>query len=131
MPITLMGLMAALRPGITGAQRQMYGPPDNAGVGLFFTKSIAKASREYFAIASGDSAFRLRRVLHREVFGLYADPRRDRHDLYNNLPPWKGTVVAVDIGVKKVRSFEATMTAIRDAIAAERPSRKKPRVKFV
>lgn len=123
-------IMAALKPGITGAPPQMYGTSDNAGVGLFFTKSIAKASGEYFAILSGQSAFRLRRRRRLEQLKLFADPARDRHDLYDGLPRWNGTVVAVDIGVRRERRFESTMAAIRDAISAERPARTAPKVKF-
>jgi anti-sigma regulatory factor (Ser/Thr protein kinase) len=123
-------IIESLRPGVTGALPQLYGPPDNAGVGLFFTKSIAKASGEYFAIFSGRSAYRLRRRRSREAFRLFADPRRDRHDLYQGLPEWRGTVVAVNIRVHQARSFEATMAAIRDAISAERPAKRLPRVKF-
>lgn len=124
-------IIEALRPGVSGALPRMYGRPDNAGVGLFFTKSIAKASREYFAIVSGDAAFRLRRGRSAEPFRLYADPNRDRHDLYNNFPEWQGTVVAVDIGVRRARSFDATMRTIRTAIANERPGRVLQNVRFV
>lgn len=113
-------ILGALTPGVTGVIPGMYGTPDNAGVGLFFTKSIAKASHEYFAIISGNAAFRLRRVRSSEQFGLFADPTEDRHDLYDGMPAWRGTVVAVDIGVRRVRSFESTMNAIRAAIAPKR-----------
>jgi hypothetical protein len=123
-------IIGALKPGITGAPRQMYGSPDNAGVGLFFTKSIAKASGEYFAILSGQSAFRLRRRRTREVLKLYVDPNNDRHDLYDGLPPWRGTVVAVDIGVRQERRFEQTMAAIRDAISAGKPSGSTKKARF-
>ena len=123
-------IVEALTPGVTGSPPQMYGTPDNAGVGLFFTKSIAKASGEYFAILSGRSAFRLRRRLPREQLRLYVNPERDRHDMYNDFPSWKGTVVAVDIGIRQERPFEETMTAIRHAISAEKPARDAVRVKF-
>ncbi len=124
-------LIGALRPGITGAIAGPYGRPDNAGVGLFFTKSIAKASHEYFAIMSGDAAFRLRRVRESEQFALFADPQMDRHDLVAGLPPWHGTVVAVDIGIRRVGSFEATMRAIRRAISPKHAaSEVERRVKF-
>jgi hypothetical protein len=125
-------IVEALKPGITGAPPQMYGSPDNAGVGLFFTKSIAKASGEYFAILSGSAAFRLRRRRRkrREILKLYIDPLNDRHDLYEGLPVWRGTVVAVDIGVRAERRFESTMTLIRHAISGGSPPRPAPSVKF-
>ena len=123
-------IIAALTPGITGAPPQMYGSSDNAGVGLFFTKSIAKASGEYFAICSGESAFRLRRRLKQERLRLFLDPRGDRHDMYHSLPFWKGTVVAVNIGLRNERRFEAIMAAIREAITADSPAREAPKVRF-
>lgn len=122
-------ILEAMRPGITGARRGMYGTPDNAGVGLFFLKCIAKSSNSFFAIISGDAAFRLRRVS-RDKLKLYTDPRRDTHDLFTNLPGWDGTAVAIEIGLHRVQSFEKTMEAIRNAISAERPKRAKPGVRF-
>ncbi|HEV2205725.1 MAG TPA: hypothetical protein VGR36_04260 [Candidatus Acidoferrales bacterium] len=123
-------ILEALTPGVTGSPPQMYGSPDNAGVGLFFTKSIAKASGEYFAIFSGTSAFRLRRRRHREQLRLFVDPRADRHDIYQGLPNWHGTVVAVDIGVRQERGFDQTMAAIREAISADKQPADDVRVKF-
>ncbi len=123
-------ILGALRPGITGAPPGAYGTAENAGVGLFFTKSIAKASRQYFAIISGDAVFRLRRAKWGEAFRLYADPLRDRHDIFDGLPASNGTVVAVDIGVGHMRSFEATMNAIRVAISPGRPRFRLPEVQF-
>lgn len=123
-------LTLALTPGITGAPRGMYGPSDNAGVGLFFTKSIAKSSRQYFAILSGTAAYRLRRIRTKDNFALYTDPTRDRHDLFDGLPSWKGTAVAVDIGIRQQRTFESTMAAIREAISERKPARLLSKVKF-
>src|SRR5664279_63149 len=40
-------LYLAMRPGITGKSSRIGGTPYNAGAGLFFTKSIAVASRQY------------------------------------------------------------------------------------
>ncbi|MDE3138159.1 MAG: hypothetical protein KGL59_16365, partial [Acidobacteriota bacterium] len=123
-------LMNALVPGTTGAPRGMYGPSENAGVGLFFTKSIAKASGQYFAIISGDAAYRLRHLRRSDKFRLYVDPRKDRHDLFEGLPSWQGTVVAVDIGLRRTLNFEATMNSIREAIVPEHARKVTPRVKF-
>lgn len=123
-------LTLALTPGITGAPRGMYGTSDNAGVGLFFTKSIAKSSRQYFAILSGTAAYRLRRIRRKDKFALYIDPKRDRHDLFDGLPSWSGTVVAADIGIRQQRTFESTMAAIREVISEKNPARLLPKVKF-
>ncbi|MCD8740609.1 hypothetical protein LT679_08365 [Mucilaginibacter roseus] len=45
----------ALRPGITGTTNKVGGTEFNAGAGLFFTKSIAKVSRDLFLLYSGNS----------------------------------------------------------------------------
>ena len=55
----------ALRPGITGARPGMYGTPDNAGAGLFITRSIAKGSGGYFLLV-GKAGYRLMRANHPE-----------------------------------------------------------------
>ena len=45
----------ALTPGITGTTRREGGTSENAGAGLFFIKSIAKITRNYFVIYSGSA----------------------------------------------------------------------------
>jgi anti-sigma regulatory factor (Ser/Thr protein kinase) len=52
-------ILGALRPGVSGRSRRPYGAADNAGLGLFVARALAKASHQYFMVASGDSAFRL------------------------------------------------------------------------
>jgi len=123
-------IMEAMKPGVTGAPRGMYGTVDNAGAGLFFTKSIAKASHEYFTIISGSAAFRLRRSRPYENVSLYLDPQHDRHDLYRDLPRWHGTVAAADIGIRPDNSFEMIMASIRDAYASGRPARRHAKIQF-
>jgi len=124
-------LLEAMKPGVTGAPRGMYGTVDNAGAGLFFTKSIAKASHEYFAIISGTAAFRLRRSRPDQPARLYLDPLHDRHDLYKGLPRWCGTVAAADIGIRPDNSFQRIMAAIREAYASGRPARRHfPTIRF-
>ena len=123
-------LLEAMRPGITGAPRGIYGTVDNAGAGLFFTKSIAKSSHEYFAIYSGTAAYRLRRVAKSEDFRLYLDPRHDRHDFFEALPRWAGTVVGLDMGIRRLASFEITMSLIRDAYASGRKKKVAIKVRF-
>lgn len=56
-----VALGLAMRPGITGAVKAMYGTPENAGAGLFITRSIAKGTGGYFLLVSGDAAYRLMR----------------------------------------------------------------------
>jgi len=52
----------AMQPGITGARPGLYGTPDNAGAGLFITRSIAKGSGGYFLVLSGNACYRLRQA---------------------------------------------------------------------
>ena len=48
-PSDVAAVMLALRPGVTGTTPGAYGS-DNAGAGLFFTKSIACASNNFFLL---------------------------------------------------------------------------------
>jgi anti-sigma regulatory factor (Ser/Thr protein kinase) len=103
-----IALGLAMRPGITGALAGEYGTPDNAGAGLFITRSIAKGSGGYFFLLSGNSAYRLRRARNdREMTELYIDaydePRCDR---YKFTTPWLGTVVAVEIRTEKIGDYD-------------------------
>lgn len=124
-------IMAALKPGVTGSVRMgMYGSNDNAGAGLFFTRSIAKASQEYFAIVSGAAGYRLRRSQRTRQGSLFPvaisrDPTSDRHDLWTDLNRWRGTLVAINIGIRKDQQFDfANITKlIGDAFAAPNPGR--------
>ncbi|HEX6901530.1 MAG TPA: hypothetical protein VF789_17515 [Thermoanaerobaculia bacterium] len=98
----------AMRPGITGALAGQYGTPDNAGAGLFITRSIAKGSGGYFFLLSGRAAYRLRRARNdEEMTGLYTDPYDEpRHDRYRLASPWIGTVVSVEIRTEKIGDYD-------------------------
>jgi len=103
-----LALGLAMRPGITGAMAGQYGTPDNAGAGLFITRSIAKGSGGYFFLLSGNAAYRLRRARNDdEMSELYLDaydePRRDR---YRFESPWLGTAVSVEIRTEKIRDYD-------------------------
>lgn len=102
-----LALGLAMRPGITGAVAGQYGTPDNAGAGLFITRSIAKGSGGYFFILSGRAAYRLRRARsEEEMTELYIDsydePRCDRYT-FNS--PWLGTAVSVEIRTEKIGDY--------------------------
>lgn len=98
----------AMRPGITGAQAGQYGTPDNAGAGLFVTRSIAKGSGGYFFLLSGDAAYRLRRARNDdEMTELFLDAYDEpRHDFYAFESSWEGTVVSVEIRTEKIGDYE-------------------------
>lgn len=104
----------ALTPGITGTTRKEGGTPENAGAGLFFIKSIAKITRNFFVIYSGNAEYTLLR--HRErIKGfprLFADPDRDPHNETNNSPSFGGTLVAVDISLNETPELGALLDTI-------------------
>ena len=110
----LDAIRLALTPGITGTTRNEGGSIENGGAGLFFTKSMAKITRSYFAIYSGSAEYTL--LKHRsDIKGtptLYADPFRDRHTATNDAPAFEGTLVAVDISLDETPELTALLNII-------------------
>jgi anti-sigma regulatory factor (Ser/Thr protein kinase) len=106
-------ILLALRPGITGTTRRFGGTETNAGAGLFFTRNIAKASQNYFAIYSGDTVYKLQKWKGRKL-SLYADATSDPHSIYSDLPSWQGTAIGIDIAMEQTQSFTALLRLIRD-----------------
>lgn len=126
--VAALGL--AMRPGITGAVAGQYGTPDNAGAGLFITRSIAKGSGGYFFLLSGNAAYRLRRARNdREMTELFLDAYDEpRHDRYRFGSSWKGTVVSVEIRTEKIGDYDGFFQWIFKRIP--RRITKKPRIRF-
>jgi hypothetical protein len=106
-------LLLALQPGVTGTTSRFGGTETNAGAGLFFTRNIAKASRNSFAIYSGDTLYRLKRWKGGRLL-LNADATRDPHSIYGDLPLWQGTAIGIDIAMEQTQSFTALLGLIRD-----------------
>jgi len=104
----------ALQPGISGATSKIGGNEFNAGAGLFFTKSIATLSRNWFFLYSGSSMFRLMRTPKSQMPALQADPLKDPHK-FAEVSPWPGTVVAMDFSVEGGVEFEELLTKIQEA----------------
>lgn len=103
----------ALTPGITGTTRKEGGSSENAGAGLFFIKSIAKITRNYFTIYSGTSAYTLLKYDKRiKMPRLYADPNRDTHARIDNAPSLEGTLVAVDISLDETPELNELLSSI-------------------
>lgn len=104
--LTAIGM--AMRPGITGAQAGPYGTPDNAGAGLYITRSIAKGTGGYFLLYSGNAAYRLRRARSQDdMMALFIDPFDDsRGDRWTFESPWFGTVVSVEIRTEMIAHYE-------------------------
>ena len=126
--IDALGL--ALTPGITGTTRREGGTAENAGAGLFFIKSIAKISRNYFAIYSGTAEYTL--LKHRKrIKGsprLYGDPFRDSHSKTDDAPDFQGTLVAVDISLDETPELNSLLSAIGEVY--DRSIRERKRKKY-
>lgn len=106
----------ALRPGITGTTTKIGGTEFNAGAGLFFTKSIAKVSRDFFLIYSGNSFFKLHKTNAKKNVELYANPKLDKANFKNGgLPFWQGTAVGIDISMDINQDFQDLLSMIRNA----------------
>lgn len=103
-----VALALAMRPGITGAIPGLYGTPDNAGAGLYITRSIAKGTGGYFLLASGRAGFRQRRsTQEQQQMILYLDSLDDpRHDMWRFRAPWQGTVAALEIRTEHIGDYE-------------------------
>lgn len=124
----------ALRPGVTGATRRPGGTEFNAGAGLFFTKSIAALSRNFFAIYSGNALYKLLRAREGPDPELHANPEDDRHNFTDDLPHWKGTVVGINISVREGEAFADLLSQIREAYDIDVKSAKKQfhkKIRFV
>ncbi len=114
----------ALTPGITGTTSKIGGTEYNAGAGLFFTKSIAKVSNNFFILYSGDALYRLRKDKDVNDTVLYVDPMKDNATL-KTINYWQGTVVGVDISLDNLKEFNALLSKIREAYFIDIKSRKK------
>lgn len=132
----LEAIKLALTPGITGTTRREGGTSDNAGAGLFFIKSIAKITRNYFVIYSGSAEYTLLKYKKR-IKGmprLYADPTRDPHSYTNEAPSFQGTLVAVDISLDETPEFNdllARIGEVFDKAIRERKRGKYKEPKFI
>lgn len=105
-------LQLSLTPGVSGATPRLGGNETNAGAGLFFIRSIAKTSGNYFFLYSGKSSYKLLRR-QRTTNLLYTDPLREGHSLNLDLPHWQGTAIGIDINVDETREFSGLLDIIR------------------
>lgn len=103
----------ALTPGISGTTLREGGTADNAGAGLFYVKSIAKMSRNYFAICSGRAEYTLLKGDKRVTPKLYSDPREDNHNELEFIGDFHGTLVGVDITLDTTIEFADLLRSIR------------------
>jgi anti-sigma regulatory factor (Ser/Thr protein kinase) len=109
----------ALRPGVTGATSHFGGNEQNAGAGLFFTKSIARVSRNFFVVYSGSAMFKLLKGPEEEQATLFSDPTADRATRELALPTWPGTAIGIDINIGAHDQFARLLSDIRRAYSLD------------
>ena len=95
----LEAIKLALSPGITGTTRKEGGTFENAGAGLFYVRSIAKTTRNYFLIYSGKAEYMLTKWDKRIKPKIIADPFEEDCVFVDNAPDFRGTLVALDISL--------------------------------
>lgn len=112
----LNAINLALTPGITGTTKKIGGGTEmNAGAGLFFIKSLAKVSRDFFMIYSGNGMYKLLKNPKNKQVKLFGDPLKDHHSSKSKLPFWHGTVVAIDLCLNETLDFNQLLELIRKA----------------
>jgi len=117
-------LKLALTPGISGATPKIGGNETNAGAGLFFIRSIAKVSGNFFLIYSGQTEYKLlRKQARRDV--LYGDPLMEGHKLSEDLPNWQGTAIGIDINVDETSEFSSLLRLISKSYSIDVRAQKK------
>lgn len=124
----LDAIRLALRPGITGTTRRDGGTEFNAGAGLFFIKAIATVNRNFFVIYSGTAMYKLLKRKSNTT-KLFDDPFKEKHSKANDLPPWHGTVVGIDISLDQTTAFTELLDIIYSAYSRVIRERRKERYK--
>jgi hypothetical protein len=112
----LDAVIKAVEPGSTGAAPYLYGGTENAGLGLYVSKQIAKLSGGSFALASGANGYHVRpsrNEYYQELLweDLLLDPVSETLDGLT----WQGTLVALDIQVGGDYDFDLVMDSIHSA----------------
>ncbi|MFN8621172.1 MAG: ATP-binding protein [Chloroflexota bacterium] len=125
----LEAIQRAMQPGITGTTATFGGNEYNAGAGLFFTKSIARASRNFFVVYSGSALFKLLRGPENAPRTLIADPARDVATRYDDMPVWPGAAIGIDIAVDAHDSFQQLLKQIYETYRLEVRGNKRDRFK--
>jgi anti-sigma regulatory factor (Ser/Thr protein kinase) len=120
----------ALTPGISGATPRIGGNETNAGAGLFFIRSIAKVSGNFFVIYSGSTQYKLLRKRD-DLRVPYSNPFSESHRVVTGLPRWQGTAIGIDITVDESREFAALLEIIHQSYSIGVKARKKDYYKKV
>ena len=120
----------ALTPGISGATPRIGGNETNAGAGLFFIRSIAKVSENFFVLYSGNTLYKLQRKQNERNI-LYGDAFMENHSLVEDLPRWQGTAIGIDINVDDTHEFSALLDVIRKSYSIDVKTQKKKHFKKI
>lgn len=120
----LDAIRLALTPGITGTTNKEGGTEQNAGAGLFFTKSIATVNKDFFVICSGNAMYKLLKRNKKRIT-LHADPFQDRHSKKENVPVWQGTLVGIDMSLDTTQEFSSLLKLINQTYNQAIKERKK------
>ena len=122
----------ALMPGVSGKTKNRGGTAQNAGAGLFFTKSIARVTGDYFMVYSGDTLYKLQKMPYNPQLSLFPELENERYTMKSNMPFWDGTCIGIDFSLSLNREFVELIDKIRDAYfykieEKQKQSFKKPR----
>jgi hypothetical protein len=98
-------ILSAIQFGTTGAVPGVYGTPENAGAGLFYTRGLSAATNGYFAVASGDALFRTSRARQLPLDSTLVFP----------IAPYPGTIVCAEIGLDRPIDLNEFLADTRDA----------------
>lgn len=90
-----------------GVEQAMTTSGRDGGFGLSIARTIAKGTGGYFFLASGHSAYRLRRTLDDEnQLPLLPDqPDEDRTDRWDLPVPWQGTVASLEVRTERIGDY--------------------------
>lgn len=102
----------ALRPGVSGMNEHLGGKAVVGGMGLFAARAMAKLTRDYFLIYSGTGMYEMMRGDKRSRRKIRGDAMRDRCFKTNEMAPFLGTLVAMDVSVDEVTEFQEMMNEI-------------------
>ncbi|MFH1874591.1 MAG: ATP-binding protein [Pseudomonadota bacterium] len=131
----LEAIKLALTPGITGTTNKIGGTEFNAGAGLFFIKSIAKVSRDFFMIYSGNAMYKLlKSKATSSRVNLNIDPFKDSHSKNSDFPYWQGAAVGIDISLEQKQTFLELLESLRKTYSkaiSEQKTKKYKRPKFI
>lgn len=95
----LEAIHLALTPGVTAEASIDKFADISAGSGLFTLKSIARRTRDYFVVYSGTAQYTLLKGDKRLKRKLKSNPTADAHSETNDMQPFQGTLVAMDVSL--------------------------------